>query len=181
MEFKPCSVEAFAANIANRVRCVAQIKSVRQALSVSLQVTTVCWPRVQMSTIRHLQVFQTFLSVSNCKRQHSLIGQPVWFLKLQVSCGLLLALSQQYRCMAIGHNAQVCFDQHSQWYGFILAVLSCWSDDFFEMVSIIRVVLCTIISLGFRVVVIVWQCNLSGSMHFQHVQYMFSQSQYCQM
>ena len=29
--------EAFAANIANRVRCVAQIKGVQQALSVSLQ------------------------------------------------------------------------------------------------------------------------------------------------
>jgi len=36
-EFKPCSVQAFAANTANRVRCVAQIKGVQQALSVSLQ------------------------------------------------------------------------------------------------------------------------------------------------
>lgn len=57
-EFKPWSVKAYAANNANRVRCVAQIKGVRQA--VSLQVTTVCWLRVWMSLEGICKFFKIF-------------------------------------------------------------------------------------------------------------------------
>ncbi len=38
-------------------------------------------------------------------------------------------------------------------------MLPCCFDEFFENAPIIRVVLCTIISLGFLFVVNVWQCN----------------------
>ena len=73
-EFKPCSVKALPANIADRVRCVAQIKGVQQALSVSLQ-SDYC---VLASSVdvnhKAFASFQTFLSVCNCEMQHSLIG-----------------------------------------------------------------------------------------------------------
>ncbi len=58
---------------ANRVRCVAQIKGVQQALSVSLQSDY----RVLASSVdvnhKASASFPNF-SVCNCERQHSLIG-----------------------------------------------------------------------------------------------------------